>query len=146
MRTAGLATGKVLASFPPSGQRWPIGHPFMPPKMPSTDGSCPSTQGHLLVGAALMLCRLTVSPAHLPHPPLQSPARPGSQCFRQMASCLEPLGWYLLASSPACLPPEARCVHIEPWDSTDFLSEYGCYPDPLSLQGVRRTSLWLSWV
>lgn len=94
------------------------------PKMPSTDGSCPSTQGHLLLGAALMLCRLTVSPAHLPL--LQSPMRPGSLCFRQVASCLKPLGWYLPGSSPAHPVSQAQCVHVGSWDSTSLLSEYGC--------------------
>lgn len=36
-------------------------------KMPSTSGSCPGTQGHLLEGAALMLFRLTLSPQPNPH-------------------------------------------------------------------------------
>lgn len=84
-----------------------------------------------------MLCRLTVSPAHLP--PLQSPTRPGSQCFRQMASCLKPLGWCLVANSSAHPPSRAQSIRVEPWDSTYLLSEYGCYADPLSpLQGIRQ--------
>lgn len=43
------------------------------PKMPSTGGSCPSTQGHLLEGAALMLFRLTPHLPSLPPTPTSSP-------------------------------------------------------------------------
>lgn len=85
------------------------------PKMPSTGGSCPSTQGHLLEGAALMLFRLTpVFPA-CPHP------HPQPRCWGphrglafsascQMASCPKPLGWCLLASSSAHPPFRARVL------------------------------------
>lgn len=63
----------------PQGRPWlvslelarlgPVGHPCAP-KMPSTGGSCPSTQGHLLERAALVLFRLTLSPQPAPPPPL----------------------------------------------------------------------------
>lgn len=89
-RDSGPGHRESIGKFPTKQQtvaRWPS---LNGPETPSADGSCPSTQGHLLLGASLMLCRLTVSPAHLP--PRQSPTRPGSQCFRQMASCLKPLG------------------------------------------------------
>lgn len=137
--------GESIGKF--STKQWTAAHwPCLNgPKTPSADGSCPTTQGHLLVGASLMLCRLTVFPAHLP--PLLSPTRPGSRCFRQMASCLKPLGWCLLANSSAHSPSRAQSICVEPWDSTYLLSEYGCYADPLSpLQGIRQTSLWLSRV
>lgn len=89
-RDSGPGHRESIGKFPTKQQtvaRWPS---LNGPETLSADGSCPSTQGHLLLGASLMLCRLTVSPAHLP--PRQSPMRPGSQCFRQMASCLKPLG------------------------------------------------------
>lgn len=50
------------------------------PKLPSTGGSCPKTQGHLLEGAALMLFRLTPSPQPAPHYS-GAPHRAGTQCF-----------------------------------------------------------------
>lgn len=111
-RDSGPGHRASIGKFPTKQQtaaRWPS---LNGPKTPSADGSCPSTQGHLLVGASLMLCRLTVSPAHLPPP--QSPTRPGSQCFRQMASCLKPLGWRLLASSSAHPPTSAQSICVKP--------------------------------
>lgn len=142
-RDSGPGHRESIGKFPtkrPTLAHWPS---LNGPKTPSADGSCPRTQGHLLVGVSLMLRRLTVSPAYLP--PLQSPTRPGSQCFRQMASCLKPLGWCLLASPSAHPPSRAQSICVESRDSTYLLSEYEGYPDPLSpLQGIKQTSLWLS--
>lgn len=92
-----------------------------------------------------MLCRLTISPA-CPCPPhthtALGPHRGlaiGASC--QMASCLKPLGWCLLASTSAHPPfkPKSSGVlglHVP------ASQEEGRYPDPLSpLQGNRQTSL-----
>lgn len=52
------------------------------PKMPSTGGSCPIVQGHLLEGVALMLFGLTLSPQPAPHlTALGPPQGAGTQHF-----------------------------------------------------------------
>ena len=74
------------------------------PEMPSTGGSCPSPQGHLLEGAALMLFRLI--PSLQPAPPATALGAP--QGWHSVLPVRWPLGWGLLRPHPTSAPPPSR--------------------------------------
>lgn len=77
----------------PPGRHWLVSHELaglgpascpLCPKDAQHGWQLSGSQGHLLEGAALMLCRLTISPACPCPPPPHSPGAPqgaGNRCF-----------------------------------------------------------------